>query len=265
MIILPRTYATVPKNLISKVQTLKEKYNVDNFWFLDEGCPSQTAMSFAEELNKQNIKIYWSLRTRINDNWTYENLSYLYNNGLREMWIGLEHTSPRILEIMNKTNRPKEYSAIASRIFNDATTIGIGLHFCHILGFPSETEMDRSDVMNFYIQHLDAISKKPFFTTFNIFGLMYDSPMYKNPNKFGISEINENDNGFYMIKVPYKTIYNDETDNLIQLNLLSTWIQRYLRTIVKNQNLLQLWSCIADTPMELLMKKHYKSNPFYEK
>lgn len=69
-------------------------------------------------------------------------------------------------------------------------------------------------------KHID-INQKPFFTTFNVFGLMLDSPMYEKPDQFGIIETHDDDTKFNMIQVPYKTIYDDDTSNPLVINNLS--------------------------------------------
>jgi radical SAM superfamily enzyme YgiQ (UPF0313 family) len=248
---------------IYKLKELTTKYPVKNFWFLDEGCPIKTALEFAEKLIATELKISWSLRTRIDNEWNAENLQLMYNSGLRELWIGLEHVTPEILEKMNKTKNPETYSHIAARILEDATKIGIGIHFCHILGFPSETEKDRKDVLDFYERSQKAIKRKPFFTTFNIFMLMYDSPMYKEPEKFGITIVeHEMNDGFHMIGVPYLSENNDSTQNESYKEHLSKWSNQYLKKIVSHKFLIPIWFNVSDSPYEFLFKKHYSYNPF---
>ena len=67
------------KQQISKVKTLHEKYEVSNFWFLDEACPMKLALGFAEGIKHENIA--WSLRTRLDDKLTFEVLTKLKEAG----------------------------------------------------------------------------------------------------------------------------------------------------------------------------------------
>lgn len=248
------------KQQISKVKTLHEKYEVSNFWFLDEACPMKLALGFAEGIKHENIA--WSLRTRLDDKLTFEALTKLKEAGLKELWIGLEHVNPQILSLMNKSDFNFEYKTIAKKVFDDATANNIGLHFCHILGFPSETDEQRQEVADFYKMTKDSICKKPFFTTFNIFGLMLGSPMFESREKFGIIEALDEESKFNMIKVPYKTIYNDDTGNIQVIQRLSEWIFRYTDILVCKKELIPLWMSISDTPFEFLLKKYYTYNPF---
>lgn len=245
---------------IRKIKHLHRKYQIDNFWFLDEACPSQFAVKFAEGINAEGI--FWSLRTRLDKNLTQENLNKMSKSGLRELWIGLEHVDEDILTRMNKSDFNHEYASVAYRVFEDATQANIGLHFCHILGFPSETDEQRNKIVKFYCEVHKCICRKPFFTTFNIFGLMFDSPMFNQPDDFGITDILDSNDIFDMIKIPYKTKYNDDTDCHEVLQNLSKWIQNYMDTIVTNKELLPTWVSITDTPFEFLLKKYYSNNPF---
>lgn len=163
---------------------------------------------------------------------------------------------------MNKSDFNFEYKTIAQKVFDDATANNIGLHFCHILGFPSETDEQRQEVADFYKMTKDSICKKPFFTTFNIFGLMLGSPMFESREKFGIIEALDEESKFNMIKVPYKTIYNDDTGNIQVIQRLSEWIFRYTDILVCKKELIPLWMSISDTPFEFLLKKYYTYNPF---
>lgn len=253
------------EHMINKIDKFEEMYGVKHFWFLDEGCTPESAVTFAKELIKNEKKIVWSLRTRIDENLTYERLDILRQSGLRELWIGLEHVNTRILTKMNKTTAPDRYPYIATRILQDASSIGIGLHFCHILGFPSETDSDRREIIEFYKKNYSHITKKPFFCTFNVFGLMKNSDMYRYPEKYGITSISDTPNGYHMISVPYKTTWNDQTCEQNNFANLQKWANKYTRTLVKTKILDYFWFTIADTPYELLLKEYYNHNPFLKK
>lgn len=245
---------------VNKIKTLHQKYQISNFWFLDEACPPEFAVEFADKIAKENIT--WSLRTRLDKKLNNENLARLSSAGLRELWIGLEHVDEEILSRMNKSDFNSDYASVAADVINNATKNNIGLHFCHILGFPSENDKNREKISEFYTAHKEGISRKPFFTTFNVFGLMLDSPMYEKPDQFGIIETHDDDTKFNMIQVPYKTIYDDDTSNPLVINNLFQWIGLYTSILVNQESLIPLWMSIADTPFEFLLKKYYNHNPF---
>lgn len=246
---------------VAKINELVSKYNISNFWFLDESCPIKFATIFADKI--KSLGISWSLRTRIDKDITMENLKKLNEAGLIELWLGLEHVDETILSLMNKSDFNQDYNIVSKQIIDAATQNNIGLHFCHILGFPSETDNQRLKVLEFYLSLSSCLKRKPFFATFNIFGLMFDSKMYKEPDGFGITGIIDSDDKFNMIKVPYRTKYEDDTDDPSVKARLFEWVNKYTASVVTHQSLLPLWMSIADTPYEFLLKKQFSYNPFY--
>ena len=249
------------KKSVDKIKLIQKKYGVNTFWFLDEACPITHAISFAKELKRNNLNIIWSLRTRISQDISKEVLLELHQSGLRELWIGLEHINQDILTKMNKAPDIPAYIQSAAEILENAAAVGIGLHFCHIFGFPSETSEQREELVEFYNQHKEALRKMPFFTTFNTFGLAVDSPVYNEPEKYGITSIEPLDKSFIITNVPYKTKWNDDTSN-IDINKEIDLFTSRLANNFTNKDVEYFWSVVADSPYELLFKANYNYNPF---
>lgn len=249
---------------VDKIKSLQQTYGVNHFWFLDEACPIDHAVLFAKKLKQSNIEIIWSLRTRINKEFSKSVLSELYQSGLRELWIGLEHINHDILVKMNKATDIPTYIKNASELLNNAAEIGIGIHFCHIFGFPSETNEQREEVLNFYTRHKEALRKAPFFATFNTFGLAVDSPVYNNPEAYGITSVDIPDSSFTVTNVPYTTKWNDQTCSKDIINDLDLFSDRLIKHFANDTYLEYIWSVVADSPYELLFKANYPSNPFLE-
>ncbi len=238
-------------------------------WLLDEACPPAYAKRFARELKKSGKEIIWSLRTRIDPELNRHTLEILYEAGLRELWVGLEQVDTDILRIMNKSSFPDEYATIAGNLLRNCAEVGIGLHFCLILGTPSETDTQRHHLVQFFEKHHEWIHKMPFFATFNEFSLMIDSPMYHSPEQFGITKIEDDGNRFNMEAVPYKTRWNDQTSLPQTKKKLEASVERLLNLFVPDRNMQLLWLYVSDSPWELLFKKHAAStrsgNPFSRK
>lgn len=247
---------------INRVKLLQSQYNVNYFWFLDEACPITHAQKFAKELKANSMNITWSLRTRIDRNMTKAVLQELYDSGLRELLIGLEHVNTELIVKMNKISDAENYKEYASNILKDAAEIGIGLHFCHLLGFPSETNEQREEIIEFYIDHKDALAKTPFFGTINTYALAVDSPAYKDPEKYGISSIKIPEDGVVVMQVPYTTVWNDQTSNPHVLKAIESFSNRLIKQFTNNPELEYFWYVISDSPFELLFKANYESNPF---
>lgn len=248
--------------VVNRIKELQQKYNVNYYWFLDEACPIKHALKFARELKNNNVNIIWSLRTRIDESLNYESLQTLYDSGLRELWIGLEHVNEDLITKMNKTKDPKKYKECASSILNNAADIGIGIHFCHLLGFPSETPQKRQELLDFYIENKEALTKVPFFGTFNTYGLAVDSPVYNAPEDYGLTSIEIPEDRFIITNVPYTTKWNDQTNDIEIQSSIDSFSSKLMKVFTSNVELEYFWYVISDSPYELLFKANYKGNPF---
>jgi hypothetical protein len=246
---------------IDRLIYYKTQYSSDHIFLLDESATPGLAINFSEKLIERGLNIKWSLRTRIDKRFNFETLKKMHSAGCRELWIGLETVVPRLLKLMNKTENPSEYPEIAKSIMKDCNDIGIGLHFCLIFGFPSDE--DREVVIDFFKNNIKSISKLPFFVTYNMFGLMPDSEIFKQPKNFKITEIIQDEDHFNMISIPYKSSSEDETNSIyIQSNIEKT-AEVLTNLFVKNIFLKLLWYFSSDSSYEMLLKEHFCSgNPF---
>lgn len=255
--------------LIKNFEILNKKYNCRHFWLLDEGCPPNIAIEFSKKLNEKKLNYIWSLRTRVDKGFTKEVLKQLYDSGLRELWIGLEQVDANVLKLMNKTDDPENYANIASKILEDCNNIGIGIHFCILLGMPSETNEQRQKVVDFFIKNEKHLSVMPFFATFNTFGLMYDSYIYNNSEQFGVTIVDEDVDNFNMENLAYKTKWGDETRSEESKKNIDIYFDKLVNIFVKDEIKILSWFNICDSPYEILFKEYYsktkKGNPFQNK
>lgn len=253
------------ESYLNVVKHYIEKYNCENLFLLDEAASPMLVEKFSKGLIKNEIHIHWSIRTRIDSGFDERLISLMYEAGCREMWIGFEAASPRILKNMNKTNNPNEYVNIANNEMKWCKKYGIGLHFCLILGFPNELELDREELKKFFISTEEHISKVPFFVTFNCFNLNSETYIYDHYKEFGIERIDYNVNSFNMINIPF--IREDTGKSQSEMELaLEPFCDELVDIFVKNVSNKLLWFTIADSCWEMLFKKYNSNgNPFQEK
>lgn len=99
-----------PNNIASDIESLKALYGANDFHFFMEannfGVNHKKVKKLAELLAENNIS--WRCESRI-DTFPIHLLDDLVEGGLRVLDIGIESGSPRILELMNKTNNPTIY------------------------------------------------------------------------------------------------------------------------------------------------------------
>ena len=159
---------------------------VHYFWFIDEAIPPTTIMEFSQKILDKGICIYWQIRSRIDYDYKGVDFDLLYQAGLREIRLGLESANSRIRKLMNKFPRDISNSYIENLVarFNKS---GISVHFPMIIGFPTETAVERYETYEF----LKMLKQKYALMSFNIniLGLDVSSDLFKNYTTFNISEI----------------------------------------------------------------------------
>jgi GNAT superfamily N-acetyltransferase len=101
---------------------------------------------------------------------------------------GIETGHPRILKLMNKGTNLKD----TLRVLRDASGAGIWNHATVILGFPTETEDEARETINFLYQNRDIIHSSIFFR----FVLLNHSYIMKNPDEFGLQSVSQDKNPF---------------------------------------------------------------------
>lgn len=251
---------------INRLETYHHKYGCRHIWLLDEAVPPHVIEKFSDHLIKRGSNMIWSVRTRINEKLSDQLLEKMYAAGCRELWIGFETASPRLLALMNKTKKPKTYTQTTKQIMATCNRLGIGLHFCILMGFPNERQEDLDMTLGFFKAVQPLIKRVPFFATFNEFWLMKDSAVYHHPKKYGIDEIIQNEDNYDMVDVPYTMASENHADvknARIYKSTTEKTSEKLAGLFVKNKSLLLLWFCAQDSPYELLLKeKNQNTNPF---
>jgi radical SAM superfamily enzyme YgiQ (UPF0313 family) len=254
---------------INRVQHYIERYNCRHLWLLDEATPPEIIDRFATRLLHEQINLIWSVRTRIDKKLTEPLLQKMHRAGCRELWIGLETVSPKLLKTMHKTDDPDGYPSLASQLMKMCNRIGIGIHFCIFLGFPSEDALDRKLLLAFFRENRKHMNNIPYFATFNEFWLMKDSKIYNDPATYGITKIIEKDDHYNMVDIPYEHernlagkkhksplpgIHSERTERMSK-KLLSFFVRDIPLTL--------LWFNASDSYQELLLKEKFQGkNPF---
>ncbi|MCK5171632.1 MAG: hypothetical protein KAQ75_17265 [Bacteroidales bacterium] len=253
---------------IDRIKTYQDKYDINYFFFLDEAVSLEHAEQLSNQLDESQLHVIWSIRTRISENFNYNLLKKLYNSGCRELWIGLEAVDPQLLEDFNKTENVELYLKNTQEIIKNCSEIGIGLHFCLIFGFPTESKAQRKSVYNFFKKIEKDFSKNATFLTFNIFGLNYGSKVYNKYTEYGIEKIITNKDDYNMINVPYIPVNpENEVKSVIFEKEITNLCNRITDILVKSEPLKLLWFFSCDSPWELMLKAHFsnKSNPFQKR
>ncbi|WP_328863256.1 B12-binding domain-containing radical SAM protein [Streptomyces sp. NBC_00306] len=133
-----------PENIIGELDMLHDEYGVTAFRFVDDlflgvGRVIDEQME-AFTRHKIGERYVWDATGRINvlDRISDQELDRLVANGLREVALGIESGSNRILKAMDKRINAEMTERVARRLVEH----GIGVKGYFILGFPGESHDD---------------------------------------------------------------------------------------------------------------------------
>ncbi|MFJ3309671.1 B12-binding domain-containing radical SAM protein [Streptomyces sp. NPDC086549] len=150
-----------PENIIGELDQLHDEYGVTAFRFVDDlflgvGRVIDEQME-AFTRNRVGERYVWDATGRINvlNRLTDTDLDRLVTNGLREVALGIESGSDRILAAMDKRIDAEMTERVAHRLV--AHSIGVKGYF--ILGFPGETQQDLDATVQ-HIRNLWALSDR---------------------------------------------------------------------------------------------------------
>lgn len=133
-----------PEDIIGELDTLHDEYGVTAFRFVDDlflgvgrVIEEQMAAFTRHEIGERYV---WDATGRINvlDRVSDAELDRLVANGLREVALGIESGSNRILKSMDKRINAEMTERVARRLVEH----GIGVKGYFILGFPGESHDD---------------------------------------------------------------------------------------------------------------------------
>ena len=151
--------------------------------FSDEALSPSTLRFIASEIPAIGLDFKWSCRCRIELSHDADLFTAVAKAGCREILFGLETTSPRLLQLMDKFT-PGLDGARLTALFADMAAAGVGVHVNLILGFPGETIEDSEHSASIVAKALKGAVNATY--TLNLFTLFPDTIMALHPERFGI-------------------------------------------------------------------------------
>ncbi|WP_434347630.1 B12-binding domain-containing radical SAM protein [Myxococcus virescens] len=120
-------------------------------------CTSRNVENYAECLAPFKGRIEWRTQCRV-DSVTPEVLPKLHQMGLRMLDVGLESASPRMLELMKKTEGSTEqYLRRAQILIDRAAACGVGVKL-NILLYAGENEQSAGETESFIMRNRDKLA-----------------------------------------------------------------------------------------------------------
>ena len=168
---------------LEQIRHLKEHYGVSFLNFYDEMIPPDRFRDLAQAIINEGIEISYAAYAKPVREFDTDMLKLIHRSGGRVIMWGVESASQRVLNLMRKGTRIKE----AEKVLQDAGHAGLMNLIFIMFGFPTETEAEFNETLNFLRKNRDyihALSKGKFV-------LSEGSLIQRRPDKFAITEIRE--------------------------------------------------------------------------
>jgi anaerobic magnesium-protoporphyrin IX monomethyl ester cyclase len=158
------TFCAISKNQLSyrardpaafadDVARAVEGWGVRWFSLRDQLASPSWLRRFSRELLARRLDVRWTCRTRFDHALRRDVLELAHGAGCRQLWLGLESASERLLAAMDKGIRFPD----VERILVDCDQLGLGVHTFTMHGFPGETEAEAEATVRFVEEHAGLI------------------------------------------------------------------------------------------------------------
>jgi radical SAM superfamily enzyme YgiQ (UPF0313 family) len=129
-----------PQNVVEEMGWLKERFNPDHIWFMDDimGIRDRWIEEFADLLEARRLRIPFKSLNRADLLLRGKTIPALARAGAQIVWIGAESGSQKILDAMEKGTTVEQIYAVTRALRAHGVGVGFFLQF----GYPGETRAD---------------------------------------------------------------------------------------------------------------------------
>lgn len=174
-----------PGKTADELAMLAEKYGTPYFFFTDECFALSPTKRLCQQLVDRNLNLQWTCEMRFEKNLSRELLTLMRDAGCLKIVFGLESFNQRVMDFMKKGIKQEH----VRRISEDCVDLGIAVHCYVIVGFPTETEDEARDTMNFVVDNTRLHNSFGFSCQPCLFDLEKEAPIMSDPGAYGIRRI----------------------------------------------------------------------------
>jgi anaerobic magnesium-protoporphyrin IX monomethyl ester cyclase len=129
-----------PKRVADEIEYLMKHYQPDHFWMCDDifGLKPKWVQEFNEEVQRRGLEFSYKIQSRVDLLLQEDNIEALAESGLKEVWVGAESGSQKILDAMDKGTQLEQIYE-ATRILKSK---GVRVAFFLQFGYLGEEKED---------------------------------------------------------------------------------------------------------------------------
>lgn len=174
-----------PARTVEELDWLKQRYGVQFFFFTDECFALSPTKRLCQQLIDRQLDVKWTCEMRFEKHLTRDLLASMRDAGCLKIVFGLESFNQRVMDFMKKGIKQES----VRRISDDCVDLGIAVHCYIIVGFPTETEEEALETMNFVVQNKRLNESYGFSCQPCLFDLEKEAPIMSDPGGYGIRRI----------------------------------------------------------------------------
>ncbi len=182
---------------VQRMQQLIAETGQTGFHFVDEAAPPKALFALAKKLIEKEIVVTWWGNIRFEKTFTAEKCQLLADSGCIAVSGGLEVASDRLLALMKKGVNVKQVANITQAF----TQSGILVHAYLMYGFPSQTEQETVDALEYVRQLMQNGCIDSAY--WHRFAATIHSPVGLKPDEYGIKLIENQQGGFAENDIEY--------------------------------------------------------------
>ena len=129
-----------PQNVVDEMAWLKDRFNPDSIWFMDDimGIQDRWIEEFADLLEQRQLHIPFKSLNRVDLLLRGQTIPALARAGAKIVWVGAESGSQKILDAMEKGTTVEQIYAATRQLHAHGVQVAFFLQF----GYPGETRED---------------------------------------------------------------------------------------------------------------------------
>jgi hypothetical protein len=174
-----------PDRTVDDLAWLQERYSANFFFFTDECLALSPTKRLCQQMVQRNLNAQWTCEMRFEKNLSRELLALMKDAGCLKIVFGLESFNQRVMDFMKKGIKQES----VRRITADCVELGIAVHCYIIVGFPTETEEEALETMNFIVQNRKLNESFGFSCQPCLFDLEKEAPIMSDPGSYGVRRI----------------------------------------------------------------------------
>jgi len=215
-------YSEAPAvTLCDRMEEIIAQTGETGFHFVDEACPPALIVELCLEILKRGLQVSWWGNIRFEKAYTLDVARLMAEAGCIAVSGGLEVAEERLLKLIKKGTRMKQVVQ-STTAFKEA---GIMVHAYLMYGFPTQTNRETIEALENVRQLFENKLLDSAF--WHRFSLTAHSPIYQDPDAFGIKVTGPKKQGFSFNDVTYQETGNP-TDHSLFTQGLHTAVYNFM-------------------------------------